>query len=221
MKTIPSVAAMATLTLALGLSSHASAGEVYTGIGTHGVMLGYAQPVSPHLTVRGDFGTLGSRTHNEREEGVDYEGKATYNRTGLFADWFPFANGFRFTGGVTFNRMKIDLVAKGNGQPMTIGNNTFTSDPNDRLNVKVEFPKTTPFLGIGYGHQLSTGWGFTFDLGASIGKAKVTETHSGPNLGNTAVVSQADIDAELAEVRDGVGKVKAIPLIAIGFNYRF
>jgi hypothetical protein len=213
--------ALAALTLGAGIHTGAHAVEVYTGVGTHGLMLGLAQPVSPHFTLRGDFGSLGSRSHNEREEGVDYEGKATYNRTGLFADWFPFANGFRFTGGVTFNKMKIDLVAKGNGQQMTIGDNTFISDPNDRLNVKVEFPKTTPFLGIGYGHQLSTGWGFTFDLGASIGKAKVSETHSGPNLGNSAVVSQADIDAELAEVRDGVGKVKAIPMIAIGFNYRF
>lgn len=216
-----SLTALATLALGAACGTAAQAAEVYTGVGTHGVMLGIAQPVSPHFTLRGDFGGAGSRTRNEREEGVDYEGKLTYNRAGLFADWFPFANGFRITTGVTFNNMKLDLVAKGNGQQMTIGNNTFVSDPNDRLNVKVEFPKTTPFLGIGYGHQLSEGWGFTFDLGASIGKAKVSETHSGPNLGNSAAVSQADIDAELAELRDGVGKVKAIPMIAIGFNYRF
>jgi hypothetical protein len=207
---------------ALALAAGAHAGEVYTGIGTHGAMLGFAQPLSPHVTVRGDFGTLGSRERNEREEGVDYEGKLTYNRIGLFADWFPVGGGgFRLTGGVTFNNMKLDLVAKGNGTQMTIGNNTFTSDPSDRLNVKIEFPKTTPYLGIGYGHQLSSGWGFVFDLGASIGKAKVSETHSGTNLGNSAVVSQADIDAELAEIRDGAGKIKAIPMIAIGFNYRF
>lgn len=216
-----SLTALAVLSLAATLGTGAQAAEVYTGVGTHGLMLGLAQPLSPHFTVRGDFGSLGSRTRKEREGGVDYEGKLTYHRTGLFADWFPFANGFRISTGVTFNRMKLDLVAKGNGQQMTIGDNTFISDPDDRLNVKVEFPKTTPFLGIGYGHQLATGWGFTFDLGASIGKAKVSETHSGPNLGNSAVVSQADIDAELAEVRDGVGKVKAIPMIAIGFNYRF
>jgi len=209
--------ALAALTLTAGVQAQ----EVYTGIGTHGVMLGYAHALSPDFTLRGDFGTLGSRNRSERDEGIDYEGKLTYNRVGLFGDWFAFGNGFRFTGGVTFNNMKLDLVAKGNGTQMTVGNNTFVSSTDDRLNVKIEFPKTTPYLGIGYGHQLSTGWGFVFDLGASIGKAKVSETHSGTNLGNTSIVSQADIDAELAEVRDDAGKIKAIPLIAIGFNYRF
>jgi hypothetical protein len=204
---------------ALSLAAGAHAGEVYTGIGTHGVMLGYAQALSPDFTVRGDFGTLGSRESTEREEGIDYEAKTTYNRVGLFGDWFPFSGGgFRFTGGVTFNNMKLDLVAKGNGSPITIGNNSYTTDSTDRFNVTIEFPKTTPYLGIGYGHQLSTGWGFVFDLGASIGKAKVSESHSGNNFSQ---VSQSDIDAELAEIRDGAGKIKAIPMIAIGFNYRF
>jgi hypothetical protein len=212
---------LAALALASSMATGAQAGEVYTGIGTHGVMLGYAHALSPNFTVRGDFGTLGSRERTEREEGVDYQGKLTYNRAGVFGDWFPFGNGFRFTGGITFNNMKLDLLAQGNGSTMTIGNRTFVSSSDDRLNVKIEFPKTTPFLGIGYGHQLSSGWGFVFDLGASIGKARVSETHSGTNLGNPAVVSQADIDAELAELRDGAGKVKAIPMIAIGFNYRF
>lgn len=204
---------------ALSLAAGAHAGEVYTGIGTHGVMLGYAHALSPDFTVRGDFGTLGSRESNEREEGIDYEAKATYNRVGVFGDWFPFSGGgFRFTGGVTFNNMKLDMVAKGTGGVMNIGGTDYVTSTDDRLNVKIEFPKTTPYLGIGYGHQLSSGWGFVFDLGASIGKARVSETHSGPNLSQA---DQADIDAELAEIRDGAGKIKAIPMIAIGFNYRF
>ena len=209
------------MVLVAGLRAALAAGEVYVGIGTHGVMLGYAQALSPSFTLRGDFGTVGSRTKRQREEGVDYEVKATYNRAGLFGDWFAFSGGFRLTGGVTFNNMKLDLLAQGNGTPMTIGSRTFVSNTSDRFNVLIEFPKTTPYLGIGYGHQLSSGLGFTFDLGASIGKARVSESRSGTNLGNPAVVSQADVDAELAQLRDGVGKIKAIPLLAIGLNYRF
>lgn len=202
-----------------GLATSTHAGEVYTGVGTHGVMLGYAHALSPDFTVRGDFASFGSRQRRQTEEGIDYDAKLTYQRAGLFGDWYPVSGGgFRFTGGVTFNTMKMDLNAIGNGQQMTVGNYTFTSDSTDRFNVKVEFPKTTPYLGIGYGHQLSTGWGFVFDLGASIGRAKLSETHSGNHLGSA---SQADIDAELAELRDGVGKVRAIPLIALGLNYRF
>ena len=210
--------ALAALTLASGFAASAHAGEAYTGIGTHGVMLGYAQALSPDFTLRGDFGTLGSREKQQHEGSIDYQSKATYNRLGLFGDWFPFTNGFRFTGGVTFNNMKLDLAYQGNGNPVTIGNNTYATDSTDRLNVKIEFPKTTPYLGLGFGHQLSTGWGFVFDLGASIGKATVSETHSGNHF---SLASQADVDAEMAQVRDGAGKIKAIPLLAIGFIYRF
>ncbi len=215
----PSLIALAVA--AITFSATAQAGEVYTGIGTHGVLLGYAHPISSSFTIRGDFGTFGTYKTQDREEGIDYDIEAKLSRAGVFGDWFPFQGGFRLTGGVTFNNMKLDMLARGNGQPMTVGNRTFVSSPDDRLNVKIEFPKTTPYLGIGYGHQLSKGWGFVFDLGASIGKARVSETHAGPNLGNPALVSQADIDAELAEIRDGVGKIKAIPMLSIGLRYQF
>ena len=51
-----SLIALAAFTLASGFATRASAGEVYSGIGTHGVMLGYAQALSPDFAVRGDFG---------------------------------------------------------------------------------------------------------------------------------------------------------------------
>lgn len=206
----------------LTCASAAQAGEVYAGIGLPGAMVGYAHSLSPSITVRGDFATLGSRNDTKTEDGINYAAKLKTHRVGVFGDWF-FAGGFRLTGGVTFNNYQIDMSARpdGSGQ-ITIGGSTFTPAADDRFDVQVKFPKTTPYLGIGYGHhQTERGFGFVFDLGASIGKAKVTESHSGTNLGNPAVVSQADIDRELAELRDGVGKVKAIPQLSIGFNYRF
>lgn len=206
--------------LALGAACMASAqaGEVYTGIGTHGVMLGYAQPITDSIAVRGDVAGLGSKSAREQEEGITYDVRAKYNRGGLFADWF-FAGGWRLTGGVTFNSIQMDLRAEGAGQTIDVGGQPYVLGPGDRLDVQIKFPSTTPFLGIGYGHQpKGEGFGFHFDLGASIGKAKVTATGSG-QLASPA--AQADIDREVAELRDGVGKVKAIPQLSLGINYRF
>ena len=198
------------------------AGEVYAGVGLPGLMLGFAQPVDQNFTLRADWATLGSRQKQLTEEGVQYNAKLGFNRVGLFGDWFPGAGGFRITAGVTFNNFTGDLVARGDGvTTFNIGGRSFVADPADQLNVTVKYPKTTPYLGLGYGHQLSEGWGFTFDLGASYGKATVSETHSGPNLSNPAIVSQADIDRELVELRDGAAKVRYIPQISVGFNYRF
>jgi hypothetical protein len=200
----------------------AQAAEVYAGVGLPGLMLGIAQPVNDSVTLRGDWATMGSRHKQTTQNGVDYDGKLSFNRFGLFGDWFVVQGGFRLTAGVTFNNLTADLVARGDGvTQFNIGGQVFTSDPADRLNVKVSYPKTTPYLGLGWGHQMSEGWGFVCDLGASYGKATVSETHSGPNLSNTAVVTQADIDRELVDVRDSVAKVKFIPQVSVGVNYRF
>lgn len=92
-------------------------------------------------------------------------------------------------------------------------------DAGDRFDVKIKFPSATPYVGLGYGHHAVKGLGFHADFGVSIGRTKLTATATGPTL--STAVSQADIDAELAELRDGVGKVRVLPQLSIGLNYRF
>jgi hypothetical protein len=210
------LAAMAACTFSLA----AQAGEVYGGAGLPGVMLGYAHSANDRLTLRADLSTIGSISRDRTESGIDYTGTAKLNRAGLFADWFVAGGGFRLTGGVTFNDMKIDLAGHGNGGTITIGSNSYVTSTDDRFNVHIKFPSATPYVGIGWGHHAaSAGWGFVFDLGGSIGRAKVDGSVSGPNL--TGHVTQADIDAELAQVRDGVGKVRFVPQLSLGASYRF
>jgi hypothetical protein len=52
-----------------------------------------------------------------------------------------------------------------------------------------------------------------------IGKAKVTATARGA-LANEPDI-QANLDKEMAQVRDGVGKVRAIPQISVSVGYSF
>lgn len=202
--------------LAAGASSQAV--ELYTGIGMPGVMLGVAQPLSPQLTVRADYMTLGKRDERTSEEGITYDATLKTGRTALLADWFPFGGSFRFTGGVTSNQHKIDLLASGAGGSLTIGNTTYVTTAADRFRVLVKFPSTTPYLGVGWGHHSGSGLRFAADIGASIGKAKVSYELSGPAA---SAVAQADIDAELAQLREGVGKVRLVPQLSIGLGYSF
>jgi hypothetical protein len=208
------VAAAATLTLC----ATASAAEPYAAIGAPGVMLGIAQPVSDTLTLRVDLATIGTRSKADTEQGIAYKGHYKSNRTGLFADWFV-SGGFRLTGGVTFNDTKFDLTAFGDGTPIKIGNTSYATTTADRFMANIKFPSTTPYIGIGWGHKMgNSGWGFVADLGASIGKATVTTRVEGPLLSQ---VSQADIDRETQELRDGVGKVRALPQLSVGVSYQF
>jgi hypothetical protein len=103
--------------------------------------------------------------------------------------------------------------------PPTIGDRKYTTTAGDGINVHIKFPATTPYLGIGWGHQAGSGWRFSADLGAAIGTATVTATARG-NLAQQSDI-QANLDKELVDLRNGVGKVKLIPQISIGIGYSF
>lgn len=204
------------LVAASALPAHA--GEVYLQVGLPGVGLGYAQPLNDWLGVRGDFVTLGSRTKTTTEEGISYQADLKANRGALFADLYPFAGSFRFTLGATSNQYKINLDASGAGTTINVGGTNYVLGPGDGLGVEVKFPSTTPYVGFGWGHQTATGLRFSLDVGASIGKAKVAVTPRG-QLAQPA--AQADVDRETAELRDGVGKVKALPQLSFAIGYSF
>lgn len=214
----PTFAALSTAVLAAFAAAPAAAGEIYFQAGLPGVGLGYAHPLNEWVGVRGDFVTIGSRSETTTEEGIAYDAKVKASRGALFADLYPFAGGFRFTLGVTANQYKINLDASGAGNTINVGGTNYVLGPGDGLAVEVKYPGTTPYVGIGWGHQSASGLRFSLDLGASIGKARLTVTPRG-QLAQPA--AQADVERETAELRDGVGKVKALPQVSFAIGYSF
>ena len=209
---------LALATLGLGALT-AQAGEIYANAGFPGVGLGYAHPLNSHFALRGDFMTLGTHKKDMNEEGIDYKGTLSTSRVALFADYFPFGGVFRLTAGITANNYKLELDASGAGQTINVGGTDYVLSANDGLNVQVKFPKTTPYLGIGWGHQQESGFRFAFDIGAMLGKAKVEATARGQYANDPNF--QASLDQEVAELRDGVGTIKALPQITFSLGYSF
>ena len=208
-------------TLAVSLAAAtAHAGESYGGIGLPGLMLGYAHTVDRTWGLRADVATLGTVTRDFNESGIRYKGTIKADRLGLFADYFPMGGGFRLTGGVTFNRMNVKLKSQFDGATsITVGSQTLTPAATDYFNAEVAFPRTTPYLGLGWGHHTQApGWGVVADAGVMIGKAKVT---SSTNVVGQFGITQADVDAETQKLRDGVGQVSVIPQLSIGVSYRY
>ena len=212
---------VSSLTLALSMSlaaGAASAGELYLSGGLPGVMLGYAHPLNSNLGLRVDYATVGERSEQRTEDGIAYDAKLKLNRAALLLDWFPFSGGLRVSAGLTSNQYRLDLLATGAGGSLTFGNTTYTTTAADQFKVQVRYPSSTPYVGLGWGHHAGSGLRFSVDIGAMIGKATVSYTLTGPNASR---VSQADIDAEMAELRNGVGKVRAVPQISLGLGYSF
>ncbi|MCK6403681.1 MAG: hypothetical protein U1F21_14825 [Sphaerotilus natans] len=204
---------------ATGLLPQAQAGEVYANVGLPGIGLGYAHPIDSRFTVRADFMTLGSRSKSTTEEGIRYDGRYKLQRLAVLGDWFPFGGSFRLTGGLSSNQYKVTLDATGENGSLTIGDRTYTTTAADGLKVEVKFPSVTPYLGIGWGHQSASGWRFGADIGALVGRAKVDATVRGALASEPDI--QANLDKELAELRDGVGKVRAIPQLSVAIGYSF
>ncbi len=208
------------LTAALALSGASHAAGVYAGLGVPGVVLGFALPVSSNVTVRTDFSTLGTRTATRVESGISYDARLKADRIGAFVDWFPFSGRFRLTAGMTSNDFKAQLGAFGAGKVVTIGSNSYSLQATDRFEADIAFPRTTPYLGIGWGHRGSaSGFGFHADIGVSIGRPTVSTRVSG-NLALAPTIA-ADVAQEEAQLRDALRRIRAVPQITLGADYRF
>ncbi|HEY9280324.1 MAG TPA: hypothetical protein VIP51_09655 [Eoetvoesiella sp.] len=211
-------------------SAIAATHEVYGKAGFLGAGLGYSYGISEKFTLRGDVTTAGSFSKNGTSSDFDYKAKLRNNVGTIYGDWFPMNNGFRLTAGlgVRDTRITADGRANSSGE-VTIGDATIAYGGDDTAHARVKYPSVTPYLGIGWGHnvgqQAQAGWGFVADLGVYFGKPKVdfnvsdsvrTKLNAATN-GN----AQAEINKQEDEIKDKVEKYKVIPVIYLGASYRF
>ena len=90
----------------------------------------------------------------------------------------------------------------------------------------VGLPRTMPYLGMGWGQSFARGWTVHADLGALLGKAKVTGSLT-PSLrakiaaAGPGIDPDAELDRELQQVRDGVDKASFYPVLQLGVSYRW
>lgn len=209
----------------------AQAQNIYGGLGVPGVVtLGYALPMGKASGLSGEWGLRGefaggiSVSKTITEDGNSLTAKLSANRVGAFADWFPADSGFRLVGGLTFNDLKVSLNAAASGDLEVNGKTVSLS--GERFNISVKYPTTTPYLGIGWGHRASKekGLGFYADLGVTVGRFKTTVDTSlvGKSAdGGATTITQADVDAQVQDLRDAVNKLTVVPSASIGLIYRF
>lgn len=202
------------------ISFSAQAGDVYGGFGFPGITLGYAQPMTDSIGLRGEFSGGLKANKNGSRDGVDYVGSFKAQSIGAFADWFPGNSAFRLTGGLTFNNTKFSLNSTANGNASSTINGKTVSLAGETFNVDVTYPKVTPYVGLGYGFKPSSekGWGFYTDLGLTIGKFEATTSTS---IVGKQGITQADVDAQTQKLRDNLNKLSVLPKFSIGARYTF
>ncbi|MCX5591889.1 hypothetical protein [Alcaligenes endophyticus] len=221
--------------LALGAAlSCAAAGaqaqSIYGKAGFLGVGVGYAHSLSPNLTLRGDFTTIGSYSRNGSSTDFDYRGKLHNDVGTAYLDYFPFDNGFRLTAGLGVRNTKIKAHARPSSTgTINIGNaKDIPFDGNDSANAEAKFPSVAPYLGLGWGHNIGpnrrAGWGFIADAGVYFGKPKVS-LNVNQDLRNKITAAGFNADEEVQrqknDFEDDAHKLRVFPALFIGVSYTF
>ena len=203
---------------ATAASATVQADEIYGGIGFPGITLGISRSIAPAVSLRGEYSGGLNLSRNGQRNGIDFNGNLKAQSVSVLADYFPMDNGFRITGGLNFNNTKFKLNSTGIGTATV--NDKPVSLANDFFNVEVKQPGVTPYIGIGYGFKpdSKSAWDFYADAGVMIGKFT---TATNTSLLNQQGITQADIDAQTATVRDSVSKLSVLPKVSVGASYRF
>ncbi len=207
------------------LTSPVAAQSLYGGVGMAGLFAGYGHRYGDTLGARAEVSWLPSVSRTFSEDGIDYSGDVKSQRLAALGDWHPFRGTFRLSVGLSGGRSSGSFSgAPSSGSTVTIGGATVPVGPADRYDVKAELPSVMPYVGLGWGHAITKGWGLTADVGVLVGSPKVTGTLS-PSLrakiSATGRDPDAELERELQTVRDTAAKIDVLPVLSLGLSYRW
>jgi hypothetical protein len=224
----PLIHAIAAVSLSMlgTVSSQAADLGVSLDAGTTGIGAHLTVPVTPAFNVRAGMNYLNYNT-DRNAGGVDYDLKLKLHTFDLLADWYVVPGSlFRVTGGAVYNNTSFDALAlpdsRGN---YTLNGRSYSAAQVGKLSGTIDFRKTAPYLGIGWGNAVGPGgkWRFVADLGATFqGKPKVRLTNTGCTAITAACTLLAnDIAQEQAELADDIDSVRVYPVLRVGISYQF
>jgi len=137
---------------------------------------------------------------------------------GLTADWHPFANGFRLSGGGRY--LDTSLSGAASGGSFNINNKEYLAAVVGGLHASVQDGnKIGPYAGIGYDstHFFSGPVSLSLDVGAIYtGQPKVALSTDRPAPG-----LDSDLRAEEKKIADALKYFSFYPVIMLAGKYRF
>lgn len=165
-------------------------------------------------------------SYSGKKDDINYDFDLKLKSVPIFLDIHPFKGSFRLTGGILYNRNRVDAVAT-TSDTYEIGNRTYTGSDLGRLNGEFTFNKTSPYAGLGWDTSFGRDkvLGFVFDLGVVFsGSPKVNLYADGPITDPSNPLYnqfQQDMETEEKNLQDDLDTFKYYPVIGIGVNFRF
>ena len=195
-----------------------------SGLGVH---LGY-----PFQTgLEGRFGANFFAVDTNRDvTDMSYDLKLKLRTLDMLLDWYPMEGSFRLTGGLIINGNKVSGSAHADGnQNYTINGDVYNAAQAGVISGSADYRSVAPYLGVGWdtSHATQKGWGFNGDIGVMFqGNSSITLTNTGCTLGIVGGVNlcqnlENDLAAERSSLEDKANKLRYLPILRAGVNYRF
>jgi len=175
------------------------------------------------IGVRVGYTYLGGPELEREVEGIRYTVEPRLRHARAVVDVYPFANGFRLSGGLVLNRARAHGVAVLT-EPITIGNRTYQPSEVGQVRGEAFYQRDVmPFLGLG----IVTGGrvGFLIDLGIGFAGRPAVDLVGETNLTGAELQEfEQNIAREETEISQAIADeplAKFYPILAIGLRFRF
>jgi hypothetical protein len=207
-------------------------------ISTLGVGVDFGVPVMERATFRVAVNQFGW-SHDFEDGGFDIAAKLKMRSLVAQWDWYPFNGGFHVSPGLMlYNGIQIEAtMTASTNQPFSLGDETFISAPSNpmRGEVAAKFRRVAPTIAVGWGNLIprttTRRWSIPVELGIVATRSPaatwslrgsacwVDGTHC-RDLASDASL-QNDIADEQAEMNNDLKPLKFLPIISVGFSYKF
>lgn len=215
---------------------HSNAG-VAVKVSTLGFGADVAVPVASRANVRAGFNAF-SLSHDFDNDGIDLAANLHLRSVTASIDWFAFGGGFHLSPGLMLyngNRLSALATVPG-GESFDLGDEELFSNAANPVTgtATIDFKRVAPMFTLGWGNIVPRGerrWSIPFELGivysraprAVLALAGSACTRNGVNCRNIATdpTLQADLAKEQVNLNDDISALKIIPVLSLGFSYKF
>lgn len=216
--------------LGLALNSNVLANEhaIILKAGTLGAGLEYLNVINDKVNMR--FGVNYFKLDRDLEDtDVKFDGELTLKSLGLIGDYHPFGGVFRLSAGLFYNKNAFDIAAKTTSSAsFTFDNTEYNAQQAGPVIGKVDFAKSAPYLGLGWGASPDGGgFAFSIDIGAlrstpnSTLQATNCQIPNSPDGTDLCAQLKDSIEIERVKLQKELNKIKWYPVISLGVSVKF
>jgi hypothetical protein len=202
--------------------------------GLAGVGFDVATPLVPRwINLRGGASFFSYTPPTITADNLNINGSLKFQNASVMADFFPFHNFLRLSGGMTvynYTNLSATLTVP-QGQSVKIGDNSYYSDPNAPLVGTGAFNfggKTAGRVSIGTGNMLPSKGHFAFEseIGVqffsepTVGYTFAGEGCTDQTYTNCGPIPPSNIAAEQQKLQNDLVDLKYFPVFSVGLSYK-